>query len=117
MQASVGGDGTRLRAIEAQMARIERRLNTINQISRRYWNWRRSLIGSGLVISFAAYELAGDLVCVIAASIFIILLIVVARYHARVRDSIARYELWAKIKATQLARITLDWTKIPPCLE
>jgi hypothetical protein len=109
-------DGTRLRSIGAQIDRIRRRLNRIDGLSQLYWNWRRIILIAGVPLSFAAFKLAGDITSIIATLTWVAVFVVVARYHRPVRDSITRYQLWLEIKSTQLARMKLDWSKIPPAL-
>jgi hypothetical protein len=39
--------------------------------------------------------------------------IIVAFYHKRIKTSIAKHEIWLKIKSTHAARLKLDWKNIP----
>ncbi len=44
---------------------------------------------------------------------WIILFVIVAHYHSRLEDGLARLRLWIQIKQTNLARLQLDWEGIP----
>ncbi len=44
---------------------------------------------------------------------WIILFAIVAQYHSRLEDGLARLRLWIQIKQTNLARLQLDWEGIP----
>ena len=44
---------------------------------------------------------------------WVILFVMVARYHSRLEDGLARLQLWIHIKQTNLARLRLDWDEVP----
>lgn len=44
---------------------------------------------------------------------WVTLFVIVARYHSRLEDGLARLQQWIHIKQTNLARLHLDWEGIP----
>lgn len=104
----------RMKRLENRIARLGRRAEELERVSNKYWNVRRTLFVCGILLSgfFCRYfEQLGGWICVAS---FVAIFWVVSFYHRRVRDSIARNALMLDIKQTQVARIHLDWSKIPP---
>jgi len=64
-----------------------------------------------LVLFFCKYS--GQLAGWVCAASFMVTFGAVAFYHRRVLDSIARHSLMLDLKQIQLARIDLDWDKLP----
>ncbi len=103
----------RLRALENQIQRLNRRIDTINQRSNRL-SWVRLAIFLGgfflaILVFFPAgwpWSLATGLITLLAFSI-------VAYVHRQVERGITRHKIWLQIKTTQVARIQLDWANIP----
>ncbi len=103
----------RQRAIENQVNRLGNRMTKLHALSRRL-SWYRLvifLIGGALVFVsfFWISEKSAWLVAAIAAIIFSI----IACYHHRLARGIRRHQIWLEIKKSQLARMALDWEKIP----
>lgn len=104
---------TRFEQLDKQIARLGRRGEFLNQISRKYWNARRVIFGAGALLALAFCNFAGSTVAWFVAALLAILFAVVTIFHTRVRDSITRNTLLIEIKQVQLARINLDWDRIP----
>jgi hypothetical protein len=104
---------SRLRALDAQVRRLEHRLERLNRISYRY-SWIRAtvvfagLLASGLAFYFVNAWLFGFCLVVtgltFGAAIYL---------HQRVDTSITRHQIWRQNKVAQIARATLDWERIP----
>jgi hypothetical protein len=105
---------TRLEQLDKQIARLKRREIFLNEISRRYWTVRRIIFVSGLLLALAFCKFAGSTAAWVVAVLLAILFSVVTVFHNRVRDSLTRNALLADIKQTHIARIRLDWDRIPP---
>jgi hypothetical protein len=104
---------TRLDALRRQIDRLERQQAALQGLSHRY-AWVRfaiffgGLLAAGLALYAGGAWLAG--LCLVVAG----LLFGLAVYaHSRVRHSIRRHRLLRRHKATQIARATLDWERIP----
>jgi MutS domain V len=104
---------SRLKQLNNQIARLARRAETLNQISRKYWTARRIIFISGVLLALAFCNFAGSTVAWIVAGLLAILFSTVTVFHTRVRDSLTRNALLVDIKQVQIARIRLDWNRIP----
>ena len=104
---------TRLRELEKQIARLERRAEVLNQISSKYWTARRIIFIAGVLLALAFCNFAGTRTAWFVAGILLINFSVVTFFHTKVRNSLKRNSLLIDIKHVQIARIRLDWDKIP----
>ena len=104
---------TRSEQLGKQIARLRRRGEFLNAISRKYWNARRVIFVAGVLLALAFCNFAGSKVAWFVAALLAIVFSVVTIFHTRVRDSITRNSLLIDIKQVQIARINLDWDRIP----
>ena len=103
----------RKKSIENQVNRLGDRLTKLQALSRRLSLYRLLifLIGGALVfISF--FWINANLAGLFAGSAFIAFSII-AYYHHRLGKGIRSHQIWMEIKKNQLARMDLDWEKIP----
>jgi DNA mismatch repair ATPase MutS len=103
----------RQKALENQVNRLGHRITKLHALSRRL-SWYRLvifLIGGALVfISF--FWISANLAWFFAGVAFVTFSII-AWYHRRLEKGIRRHQIWLEIKKSQLARMDLDWDKIP----
>ena len=104
---------TRSEQITKQIARLNRRAASLNELSRKYWTVRRIIFISGVVLALAFCNFAGSTVAWVFAVLLAIFFAIVSACHMRVRDSLTRNSLLTEIKQVQIARIHLDWDRIP----
>jgi hypothetical protein len=104
---------TRLEQLDRQIARLRRRGEFLNTISRKYWTARRIIFVSGALVALAFCNFAGSKTAWFVAALLAVIFTVVTIFHTRVRDSITRNSLLIEIKQVQIARINLDWDRIP----
>ena len=104
---------TRSEQLDKQIARLRRRGEVLNAISRKYWNARRGIFVAGALVALAFCNFAGSKVAWFVAALIAIVFSIVTIFHTRVRDSITRNSLLIDIKQVQIARINLDWDRIP----
>lgn len=104
---------TRLQQLDRQIARLRRRGDFLNAISRKYWTARRIIFVAGALLALAMCNFAGSTLAWFVAALLALLFSVVTIFHARVRNSITRNSLLIEIKQVQIARMTLDWNRIP----
>src|SRR6476661_115699 len=104
---------TRLEQLDRQIARLRRRGEFLVGISRRYWTARRIIFVSGALVALAFCKFAGSTTTWLVAALLAVLFSIVTIFHTRVRDSITRNSLLIDIKQVQIARINLDWDRIP----
>jgi hypothetical protein len=68
---------------------------------------------AGALLALAFCNFAGSKVAWFTAALLAIVFSVVTIFHTRIRDSITRNSLLIEIKQVQIARINLDWDRIP----
>jgi len=105
---------TRLEQLDKQIERLRRRAVGLDEISRKYWIARRIIFISGVLLALASCNFAGNTTAWLVAALIAIAFSVVTIYHNRVRDSLTRNSLLIEIKQVHIARIHLDWDRIPP---
>ncbi len=103
----------RLQKLEKQIARLERRAVQLNVISGKYWTARRIVFISGALLALAFCNFSGTTSAWFVAALIAILFFVVSIFHTRVRDSLTRNSLLIDIKRVQIARIQLQWDRLP----
>jgi hypothetical protein len=104
----------RLRAIENQIKRLQRRIDTLDHRSNRIGWARVAIFFTGVLLSSLAYFLVGWWLLLAGVVVTLTIFSVVAYMHSRINRSITRHKILMQIKSTQLARIKLDWNAIPP---
>jgi hypothetical protein len=105
---------SRLQLLDKQIARLRRRALLLDEISRKYWNARRIIFVCGVIVALAFCRFAGSSTAWLVAALLAGLFAIVTIFHSRVRDSLTRNSLLINIKEVQIARILLDWERIPP---
>lgn len=105
---------TRLQQLDHQIARLKRRTEFLEVISRKYWNARRAIFIAGALLALAFCSFAGTRTAWILAGLITVLFTIVTIYHNKVRDSLLRVSVLIEIKQVQIARIRLDWDRLPP---
>ena len=95
------------------IGRIERLLARGTATSSRFTRWRLAIFIGGLVTSITLFKLSWYNSGNLAIAGFVILFLIVAAYHNRLEERIHRLRVWKSIKSVHLARIRLDWSKIP----
>jgi hypothetical protein len=103
----------RARTIGNQIRRVEKRLKLLGVRHGRLAWYRLAIAfgGGGLVLAswnWVQPETSG-LIVVVAAVLFA----AAAFGHSRLRRAIRRHQIWRDLKATQLARLALNWEGIP----
>lgn len=102
-----------VRRLEHRIARLKRRSQQLELLSSNYWMARRVLVLGGALLALVSCKLAGTTTGLTLTALLLVVFVLVAIYHSRVRDSIARIALMLNIKDVQLARINLDWEHLP----
>lgn len=103
----------RIQLLEKQISRLQRRMDNLDQRSTRYSWVRLAIFFIGLAISVVAFMFIGWWLGLLLALITMTSFAIVAHFHGNIDRSLARHTLWSHIKATHIARMQLDWSKIP----
>ncbi|MGH7206161.1 MAG: MutS family DNA mismatch repair protein [Nitrospiraceae bacterium] len=104
---------TREQTIQRLIARVDRLLERAGRISARFTRWRLAIFVAGVVCSVIPYKLQWYHLGNAAMGSFLIIFLIVARYHSRLENRMHRLRLWRDIKHTHLARLKLNWQAIP----
>jgi hypothetical protein len=103
----------RIRLLEAQIARLQRRIDAQTPRSNAY-SWSRvAIFFVGIALAVVCAVLLVWWVGVIVFVLAMICFGIVAHFHGQIDRSIARHTLWMHIKSAHLARMKLDWEHIP----
>lgn len=103
----------RRRALENQIKLIAARLNRQNQRSNKFSKIRLIVFLVGSAIGISAYYLVAVALGWSLLGLTLVVFNVVAYFHRKVERSINQYKIWHDLKSTQLARMNLDWDKLP----
>ena len=104
----------RLKAIERQIQRLQRRLRVLDGRSNRLGWTRVGIFFSGALLSVLAYLLVGWWLLITCAAVTLVAFSIAVYFHQRLDRSIKRHSILLRIKLAQVARIRLDWERIPP---
>lgn len=104
---------TREQTIQRLIARVDRVLERAEQTSARFTRWRLAIFVAGVIGSVIPYKLQWYHLGNASMSSFLVVFLIVARYHSRLEDRLHRLRLWRNIKSTHLARLRLNWDAIP----
>ena len=103
----------RMIALERQVQRLQRHLDRLHAVDRRF-SWYRLVVFS---LGLAAAWLA--LVYLDTNAVWMVVILALASFstvvffHRRLDGWVARYRILQQIKADKLARMRLDWVHIP----
>lgn len=103
----------RLEAIERQIQRLQHRLNLLDSRGNRYGWVRVGIFFGGAFLSILAFFLVGWWLFLVGVIITLIVFSIVVYFHRQITRSITRHNILMHIKATQVARIQLEWGRIP----
>ena len=104
---------SRLQQLEKQIARLGRRADQLNVISGKYWTARRIIFIAGALVALAFCNFSGTKSAWFVAAVIGTVFSIVTVFHTRVRDSLTRNSLLIEIKHVQIARIQLQWERLP----
>jgi hypothetical protein len=104
---------SRLRALDNQVRRLQRRLDRLDQVSDRYSWLRAILVLIALVATGLTYYFLGVWPAALSAGLGALAFAGAVYAHRRVERAVACHRLWMQNKQAQIARATLDWDRIP----
>lgn len=99
----------REQALANQISRLERRINQLELISRRYSWLRLGIVFLGGLGTWLAAARLGSAWGWWTFFIFLAIFLAVALLHRRLEGWIERFKIWRAIKLTKQARMRLDW--------
>lgn len=102
----------RLKALERQIARLQRRVHQLKQTSQQYSSARTLVFFGGLVLIFFAFNLS-NLAGNLAIGLWLALFSGLVYFHRRIKTAIDRFSAWRILKIETRARILLEWDALP----
>jgi ABC-type multidrug transport system fused ATPase/permease subunit len=102
-----------VKSLEHQIHRLNERLKFLEKRSDKYsWN-RLKIFISFLIVSVLLFSCAGFVFGWIIVAIGSSLFSITVHFHNKLVYAISRYKLYIDIKTSHLARVQLDWNKLP----
>jgi hypothetical protein len=95
------------------MIRLQRHLTGLRQRSHHYTWLRLVLFGGGLLGSGLLFYFFGGWLFGLGTIITLLPFGIAVYYHRQLDRSIARHEGWRQLKSSQIARMQLDWERLP----
>lgn len=99
--------------LERQIGRMERLLAARRAVGNRYAWSRLALFLGGVLAALAGFYFVNGWLGWPLLILTFVIFNVVARYHRRLDQSVVRLDAWLGLKRLQLARLTLDWERLP----
>jgi hypothetical protein len=107
---------TRLHALQRQVYRLEKRVERLRATSESYFTLRLALFTVAALLSGTVFFLVGAWQWAVATLPLFAPFVVAVYAHRQVEAGLARHEIWLRLKATHLARMELEWERIPATL-
>jgi ABC-type multidrug transport system fused ATPase/permease subunit len=99
--------------LERQVERLDRKISQLEFWSQRY-SWSRLWVAMvGIVTVFVVNHFVGGFYPWVLIGVFFVLFFVVVRYHNKIEESLKRHRIYHQIKGQHVARLKLDWERIP----
>ncbi len=113
MEAKILDNAGRLQQLDRLIGRLQRRASRLELLSRKYWTLRRIVFLAGGLLSLFLCRYSGGIFGLILGGFFLVSFVVIAVVHQRVRDGITSNAMMIRIKESQVARIQLEWERLP----
>ena len=97
---------------EWQKERVQRRIDALENRSRRFWQMKLADMFIGIFMVVVAFKTVRWL-CIPLVLVTMGIFLFINRIHHKVDQSFVRYRILHHIKMTQIARIKLDWDNLP----
>ncbi len=104
---------SRLRALDNQIRRLERRLDQLDRVGDRYSWLRVAIVLLALFATGLSYYFWGAGPAALAATLGLLAFGLAVYAHRRVGRAMICHRLWMENKQAQIARAALDWERIP----
>jgi hypothetical protein len=95
------------------IARLNRRAALLEEVSKKYWTIRRTIVVGGALLALGSCKLLGGQGGLTSVALLAVTFSVVAFYHQRILNGLSRNSLLLNIKRTQVARLRIDWDQLP----
>jgi len=99
--------------LKKSIRKAEQNLERLGQRSRRMSWWRLSIVLMGLALGVSALYFRSDALSYLTLFVFIFIFPSSARMQHKIKQTLAKFEIWKQIKADQLHRLSLNWDVLP----
>jgi ABC-type multidrug transport system fused ATPase/permease subunit len=103
----------RQHTIERQLQRLQQRIDQLDRQSNRYGWIRVGIFFVGILLSLCLAFLVGWWLGVICFLVATLIFGIVVYYQQRLDRSLTLHKIWLHLKASEVARMRLDWNTIP----
>lgn len=103
----------REQALQRLLRRTDRLLQNGLRASATFTRWRLVLFVTALLCTITLYRLSWYQAGNLSLGSFLAFFLILASYHTRLEQRIHRLRQWQQIKLTHLARLRLDWGRLP----
>ncbi len=104
----------RIKAIQRQVRRIEQHIALLDQVSRRFSRIRLGIVVGAIIVALIVNFSGAENIAWGVIGLGIVLFLIVARFHDGVEYGLKKHQIWRDIKSTHLARMKLEWDRLPP---
>jgi len=106
-----------IKSLEHQIHRLNERLKLLETRTDKYsWN-RLKIFISFFIASVLLFSCSGSVLGWIVIAVGSSLFSITVHFHNKLIYAISRYKLYINIKTAHLARVQLDWNKLPESIE
>ncbi len=101
------------RTFERQIQHLSSRIEKLQGVNKQYSHIRLIHVLLGIPLIWASFQFAGNWAGRIVTAAVVAAFFIVLHRHGRIKDSIKRHRILLDLKHTQVARMRLDWARIP----
>lgn len=98
---------------EKQIQHLSIRIEKLQRVNKQYSYLRLIHVLLGIPLIWASFQFAGNWAGRIVTVAVVAAFFIVLYRHGRLKDSINRHRILLDLKSTQIARIRLDWDRMP----
>ena len=103
--------------LQFRLARAQRQLESLHRTEDRFPWYRLVALLAGALIAYFGFQLLPPLLAWLVAALAVAFFLWLAGRHRRVIQRIGQLETFCHLLATHVARLNLDWDRIPPPAE
>jgi len=101
------------RTFEKQIQHLSLRIEKLQGVNKQFSHIRLIHVLLGIPLVWAGFQFAGNWAGRIVTVAVVAAFLIVLYRHGRLKDSINRHRILLDLKSTQVARMRLDWERIP----
>lgn len=95
------------------LSRLKDKMNAASEIENKFSLYRFAIFALGMILVLITFFYISNDATLIVIIFFLIAFLITAHLHSRLSAKIKRLKRWITIKETHIARMNLEWDKIP----